>query len=389
MLPEEEQGPAIEARDAELQTTLDLGNELLRVALFHLGPQRPNRLLLAIHHLAIDGVSWRILLQDLLTAYHQVLRGQPLQLPVKTTAFKHWAEKLLAHAHSGALQQEQAYWLDESRSQVGRLPVDHADGINTRDTARRIRTALSAADTQALLQEVPTVYRTQVNEVLLSALVRAFARWSGRDSLLVDLEGHGREDLFPEIDLSRTVGWFTTIFPVVLDLEGTRDPCKALRVIKEQMRQVPNRGLGYGLLRYLSRDDGLAQRLAALPQAEVSFNYLGQLDRVLPEAVPLTLARESSGPQASLRGRRKYLLEIDGEALGGQLQFTWTYSPKIHRQATIEGLAQGFVEALQSLISHCRSAEAESFTPSDFPLARLNQEQLGSLARLVNFVDAN
>ena len=212
--------------------------------------------------------------------------------------------------------------------------------------------------------------------MLLTALVQTFARWTGEHSLLVDLEGHGREQLFEDLSVSRTVGWFTTIFPSLLELGEIERPGEVLKSIKEQLRQIPNRGIGYGLLRYLSQDKATRQKLQALPQAEISFNYLGQLDEVLSESSLLNLSGEAIGPIHSPLGQRRYLLDINGFVVEGKLQLEWTYSQNFHQQTTIERLASECIDALQSLIAHCRSSEAGGYTPSDFPDVGLSQEQL-------------
>jgi non-ribosomal peptide synthase protein (TIGR01720 family) len=239
--------------------------------------------------------------------------------------------------------------------------------------------SLSRDETVALLQEVPEAYRTQIDDALLTALVEAFGGWTGERSLLVDVEGHGREELFDDLDISRTVGWFTTISPILLDVSGTAGPADALRQVKEQLRRVPRRGIGYGVLRYLSPDADRVRRLRALPQADVAFNYLGRLDRLLPEDALLTLASESPGPLHSPRGRRPYLLEVIGLVVDGQLRIEWTYAEQIHHGSTIEHLADGYMEVLRSLIAQSRSAEVGGYTPSDFPDVDLDQEELEGL----------
>ena len=241
-------------------------------------------------------------------------------------------------------------------------------------TARdgRAREPPATPPRQALLRQVPRAYRTQINDVLLTALAQAFAQWTGQDALLVDLEGHGREDIFDEINLSRTVGWFTSVFPVRLDLEEAQEPEKALKLVKEQLHRIPHRGINYGVLRYLSE----SAQLWDLPQSEVIFNYLGQLDQVLSESPVFELAPESKGPHQSPRGKRRYLLEINGSIRGGQLQLDWTYSENVHRRSTIERLAQEFLKKLRAIIAHCQSPEAGGYTPSDFPDVELTQEKL-------------
>jgi non-ribosomal peptide synthase protein (TIGR01720 family) len=298
-----------------------------------------------------------------------------LVLPLKTTSFKQWSQQLLEYARSKALL-ELDYWLAKKSKSVSRLPVDFPGGSNTVGSARILSVSLSVAETKALLQKVPAAYRTQINDVLLTALVQAFAQWTGEQSLLVNLEGHGREEIFDNVDLSRTVGWFTSVFPVLL--LGDSDPGEALKAIKEQLRSIPNRGIDYGILRYLSNDPFIVESLRSLPQAEVCFNYLGQFDQTLSSPL-FKWSSEPRGIERSLRDNRSELLEINGFVVGGQLQLDWTYSQSVHHESTIEALAQGFIEALRSLIAHCQSPEAGGYTPSDFPLAKLDQQTLDEL----------
>ena len=371
--PAEERETALEAKATQIQASLNLRNgPLMRVILFNLGDTEPNRLFIVIHHLAVDGISWRILLEDLQQVYHQLSQGETVQLPPKTMSFQQWSEFLQQYAQSPELQKERDYWSRFSRQTLSRLPVDHPGGANSVACAGTVSISLGVEETCALLQEVPAVYRTEINDVLLTALVQVFAQWTGEQSLLVDLEGHGREAITNDVDLSRTVGWFTTIFPVVLSLEEILETGEALKSIKEQLRSIPNRGIGYGVLRYLSRDE----QLPLLLPAEVRFNYLGQFDQVLPESSLFKLIHQTPGASRSATGDRRYLLDINGFVLGGQLQLEWTYSQEIHRRTTIEWLTQGFVEALRSLISHCQSSEAGGYTASDFPQANLNQKDL-------------
>jgi non-ribosomal peptide synthase protein (TIGR01720 family) len=195
--------------------------------------------------------------------------------------------------------------------------------------------------------------------VLLTALALACARWGGGRRLLVDLGAHGREELFDDVDLSRTVGWFATLYPVLLEVPADAAPGQALQAVKEQLGRVPNRGLGYGLLRYLVGDREVAEQLRSLPQAEVYFDYLGQIDRSLPSEAGLALATESPGPALSSETRRRYLLEVTAAVLGGRLRLTWAYSPGRHRRATVEALARNFLYALREVVVHCQSPEAK------------------------------
>jgi amino acid adenylation domain-containing protein/non-ribosomal peptide synthase protein (TIGR01720 family) len=378
-LSDAQQGVAIEAA-VQLQTGLDLmQGPLVRFVLFDSGPQTSARLLVIFHHLVVDSMSWRILLEDLQMTCQQLRSGQLIQLPPKTTSFKHWAEHLITYGQSAELRQELTYWLAEPHTQVGRLPVDHPGGTNTVASACMVSVSLSNEETQALLQEIPQAYQTQINDILLTALAQAFTHWTGVPTLLIDLQDYGREEIVEGVDLSRTVGWLTTIFPVCLQLDPAATSADVLKSVKEQLRRIPKRGIGYGVLRYLSQDTEVTERLRALPQAEVCFNYLGQEDQGLPASMFFGPVREASGPHRNLRGSRRYLLEISGHLAGGQLQLDWTYSEGIYRRDTIERLAQGCIEALRTLIMHCQSPEAGGYTPSDFPKMRLNQQELDKL----------
>jgi non-ribosomal peptide synthase protein (TIGR01720 family) len=364
-LPPEEREAAFQTAATQLQASLNLSEgPLLRAALFDLGKHQPNRLLLAIHHLAVDGVSWRILIEDFQTAYRQISRDETVALPPKTTSFKQWAERLQQWARSPELQREFDYWFALCHQPTSRLPIDFPTAANLVASEKTVSVALSVEETKLLLQEVPAAYRTQINDVLLTALGQAFERWTGNNSLLIDLEGHGREDIFEGVDLSRTIGWFTAVFPVLLKSEKHSDLGAAIKSVKEQLRAVPNRGIGCGVLRYLNQE--IAKNLHKLPQAEVSFNYLGQFDQVLPKSSLFMLSSEPSGPLRSPRGNRRYLLEINGFIASSKLQLDWTYSENIHRRESIENLATGFIESLRSLIQYCQSPDAGGCTPSDF-----------------------
>jgi amino acid adenylation domain-containing protein/non-ribosomal peptide synthase protein (TIGR01720 family) len=376
-LPPGERVAALEAAASQLQTSLNLSEgPLLRVALFNMSADGPDRLLLVIHHLVVDGVSGRILLEDLQTGYEQLSSGRAIQLPAKTSSYQQWANRLTQYAQSDELQKEMSYWLAESNRQACPLPLDFPDGINIMESARFVTVELSAEETQSLLQQVPKAYRTQIIDVLLTAVARAFCEWTEGNSFIVDLEGHGRQELFNDLDLSRTVGWFTNVFPVWLDMGGISDLGEALKSVKEQLSAVPRRGMGYGLLRYLSEDAETVRKLRELPSAGVIFNYMGQVDQTLAETALFAQASESCGPTGNPRRKRNYLIEINGGVAGGQLRLHWRYSENMHRRATIERLADGFIQSLRGVIAHCLSPEAGGYTSSDFPLAALSQQEL-------------
>jgi amino acid adenylation domain-containing protein/non-ribosomal peptide synthase protein (TIGR01720 family) len=372
-ISQQHQKTAIEAASAQTQASLDLAKgELVRVVFFDLGKMRSPCLLIAIHHLVVDTVSWRILLSDLQTALEQLNHAEKVQLPAKTTSFKHWSESLQEYAKTKKLNSEMDYWRSQLNTSISPLPKDNPKGSNSVSQTSVVSVCLDETETQALLQQVPAKYNTQINDVLLTALVQAFTAWTKERTLLVNLEGHGREEIISGIDLSRTVGWFTTLFPVLLDLGDTVSIGDALKSIKEQLRSIPNRGIGYGILRYLNRNLPINDR----PQAEICFNYLGQFDRVLPDASLFSIAPESNNATRSPLGDRPYLIEINGFIAEGKLQLNWAYSQEIYQKTTVLNLAQRAIASLQNIITHCQSSEAGGYTPSDFPQANLNQKDL-------------
>ncbi|OPG13065.1 hypothetical protein B1L11_10795 [Microbispora sp. GKU 823] len=343
---------------------------LIRAVFFTLGGDHAPRLFVTVHHLVMDGVSWRILLSDLVTAY------EGAGLEAKSSSFRDWAVRLGEAAGAGRFDGELPYWTDVERdvTDSAPLPVD-GTGDNTVGSARTVSVRLDAGTTQALLRDVPGVYRTQVNDVLLAALASVLSEWAGGDTVAVEMEGHGREDLFDDVDLSRTVGWFTTLFPVALAVPPTRDWGTVIKTVKERLRAVPSSGLGYGVLRHLGG------ALGAGRGCQVGFNYHGRFDmttgddgllrRWLPSPVP------DRGPDLP----RQNLVEITGMVRQGRLEFEWEYSANLHREETIARLAERFAAALGQIAEHCALPGAGGRTPSDFPLAGLDQGGRGQARR--------
>ncbi|HEX7242949.1 MAG TPA: amino acid adenylation domain-containing protein, partial [Longimicrobiaceae bacterium] len=375
-LPEAERAAAIEREGARVQRSLELAEgPLFRAALFDLGGGA-QRLLLAVHHLVVDGVSWRVLVEDLETA----LAGGAL--PPKTTSFRAWAHRLAEHARAGGFDAEIPFWTDPARAEAAALPADFEGAVPTHATLRQTAVSLDEPTTRALLRDAPRVYRTRVDDVLLTALARALEGWSGGRGALVELEGHGREEhLFEGVDLSRTVGWFTTQFPVLLSPGMDAPPGEALKAVKEQLRAVPHRGIGYGALRWLSADPETRARLAALPRPQVAFNYLGRIDEGAGDGgeAPFTLAREGVGASESPEGRPAHPLVFNARVAGGRLHVSLAFSEAVHRRPTAERLADAFLAELRALVEHCASPEAGGCTPGDFPLAGLDQAGLDRL----------
>ena len=348
---------------------------LLRAHLFQFGPDAPQRLLVVAHHLVIDGVSWRILFEDLYTACRQLEAGHVVQLPARTTAWRDWSTRLSELGATALDGLGLDYWLHGNAGE----PACFDDmPVGTRAQAGSTVVEFDAQQTLALLQDVPRAFNTQINEVLLTALLLAFGDWTGNASLVVDLEGHGREDLFDGVDTSRTIGWFTTHYPVFLSAGDATVAVDALRHVKEQLRAVPMRGLGYGIARYLGRDAGITAALERQPPAPVRFNYLGQVDRVLADDTGWKPVLDFQSPEHSPRARRGHLFEIDGMVFDGRLRLTWHYNREACAPGVIEQLTQCYRSRLLSIVAASGDGP-RALSPSDFPAARISQAALDAL----------
>ncbi|WP_455884008.1 amino acid adenylation domain-containing protein, partial [Pseudomonas protegens] len=351
----------------EAQRSLDLAQgPLLRAALVNMA-DGSQRLLLVVHHLVVDGVSWRILLEDLQEAYGAGT------LPAKTSAYQQWAQQLQAHALT--LDAQLPYW--QAQTADAELPCDNPQGGLQNRLGNTLEVRLSAEHTRQLLQEAPAAYRTQVNDLLLTALARVISRWSGQPGALIQLEGHGREDLFDDVDLTRTVGWFTSLFPVRLHADG--ELSSAIKSVKEQLRGVPAKGIGYGLLRYLGTAQARAS-LSNLAAPRITFNYLGQFDRQFNQSALFVPATQGSGQAQDPAAPLANWLTVEGQVYGGELALRWGFSREMFEASTIQGLVDDYQQELLALIAHCIDPQQSGLTPHDVSLARLTQAQLDDLA---------
>ncbi|MCH9652219.1 MAG: non-ribosomal peptide synthase/polyketide synthase [Deltaproteobacteria bacterium] len=360
---------------------------LFRGLLADLGEARGQRLLLVAHHLVVDNLSWQIVVEDLAAIYPAVAAGKKVELPAKTTSFKEWGERLQGLARGEIALQEGAYWSDSRRLDVPPLPTDfEIEGAGS-ETSSRVATAeLTVEETDNLLAPAQLPYRTRVEEMLVTALARAARDWSGSGRLVVDLEGHGREQLFEDVDLSRTVGWFSTLYPLLLDIgdapgdvsdEG-QDFAAGLKAVKEEMRRLPGKGIGHGVLRWMG-DDATATPLATASPPQILFNYQGRLEEGGSDDLPFRMATEKVGLASGPDAQRTHLIQVDAALVEGRLKVSWVYSLEVHRPQTLESLAEAFGSQLRGLITHCLSPQAGGWTPSDFPLANLEEASLATL----------
>ncbi|ADO68947.1 non-ribosomal peptide synthetase [Stigmatella aurantiaca] len=368
----------LEAAIAGLHRSFELERgPLMRAALLRMGPGSA-RLALVAHHLMVDAVSWGIILEDLLTAYSQILAGQPAALQAKTTSFQHWVNRLEAYAASPNARAELDAWLAAGRQDGSQdLPLHDASASDTAGEASTLVSWLEADETQLLLSEVPTAYDVKVNEVLIAALAKTLSGWTGQNTVRIDLDGHGREFLFEDVDLSRTVGWFASLFPLRLHVGAKENSREMLARVKDALRRIPSGGIGYGLLRYLSPDASIRSRLQAVTQGGVVFNYLGQM-RAIPEHGAFRgVAKEGVGLLHSPVAARPHRIEINAAIEAGQrLRINWTFGPKVLQAETVERLSSAFIANLRAMIRERTEPAAAVRVAADFPAARLSAKDL-------------
>lgn len=370
-LAEARQQEELRARAAEIESShrLETGR-LFKAAWYELGGSKRPRLQLSVHHLVVDLISWRVLLSDLEKLLDQQEKGERLGLSSKTTSYQQWAAKLVEYAGSPTLQQELEYWLAVLPETVTEIPLD--SHVENSANQRWVEVELDEEQTKLVLREATQAYRARVDELLLGALVEGWRRWSGQPGLLLDVEGHGREDLFAEVDLTRTVGWFTNIYPVWLEASDG-DLLQTLAGVKQRMREVPRRGLGYGVLRYLSEH---AEELGRKPEAAVSFNYLGQFEAELGEKAGF---RHVGGLLERYPGqRRREVLGFTAQVLNRRLRMTCAYRECLFDAETVGTLLRQVMLALEEEVNSTEMASA-SYLPSDFPLADLSEGELSRI----------
>jgi amino acid adenylation domain-containing protein/non-ribosomal peptide synthase protein (TIGR01720 family) len=353
-VPEAEREAALVEAATAAQTSLDLAAGPLLRAVVGRGADVADQVVLVIHHLAVDTVSWSILLEDLTAAYRQCSAGYPVRLPETSTPFAAWARALADHAGGPEFADEAAFWSGYDRVPADPLPAGRSimepDAsiveLNTVAAAATATASLDRGQTEDLLRRVPAAYRTRVEDVLLTALARTLRGWAGGDRHWVDLEGHGRQPLVPGLDLSRTVGWFTSVHPVRLDLPPTADPGRCLVAIRDQLPALPNKGAGYGLARP-TRPDGMPV---------VSFNYHG---RMVDEGDGYPRrTRAEVGPEIDPGMLRPYQIEVTAAVIDEVFQVWWTYPTGRYDATTGQALADGYIGQLRELIIHCGQVSA-------------------------------
>ncbi|MCV3201253.1 non-ribosomal peptide synthetase [Bacillus velezensis] len=371
----------IESEVAALQQRMDIEKgPLLKAGWFK--TRSGDYLFITVHHLAVDGVSWRILLEDLSAAYTQAVKGQPVQLPPKTDSFKQYAERLSEYAKSSKLMREEEYWRFIEEETAAELPYEkpqHQTGAeNIRQT---VSFTLTEEETSVLLQQVNRAYHTDTQDILLTAAALALRDWTGGGRLRIAMEGHGREHIMPELDISRTVGWFTSMYPVLIDLNTAgAELGTAVKTVKDTLGRIPDKGIGYGILKYMTPPEQKTIRFRQAP--EISFNYLGQFNDTEDQHT-FSLSGLASGHDITPTWQREQAVEMSAMAAQNKLHFSLSYPPSRFRKETMEQLLQTLQQYLRDIMAHCTGKEESEKTVSDFSSKTLTSDDLDSIASFV------
>jgi non-ribosomal peptide synthase protein (TIGR01720 family) len=346
---------------AEVPASLELNRgPLMKTVLFRRDDE--DRILIVIHHLVVDGVSWRILMEDLGVCYGQAISGQSLALPQKTDSFPLWAEKMVHYSASPKLLEEIPFWRQIEEAEALAIPSDVAIETDRYEDTETAFVALGENETLALMTSANRAYRTEVNDLLLAAFAGAMRNCYGTRKGIIELEGHGREALFDDIDVGRTVGWFTSIYPVQLDIPESDDPGLRIKQIKEGLRRIPNRGVVYGILKYLMPYPEESS-LPVTRGARILFNYLGSFDA--GEENRFTIDERNPGNTVAGRLTREHEIVMEGAVIGGRLKLSLSYNTKRHGKETVDQFLGAYRDELLGIIDHCVSRKTEELTPHD------------------------
>jgi amino acid adenylation domain-containing protein/non-ribosomal peptide synthase protein (TIGR01720 family) len=354
----------------ELQSSFNLSNgSLIRVGHFKLNDG--DRIAIIIHHLVVDGVSWRILIEDLFTLYKQGLANETFKLPLKTDSFQRWALLQKEYAYSDEVLSEAKYWETICEKNIATIKTFDKRKEQNKE---KIDFSLDAKSTQLLQTNFHQIYNTEINDVLLTGLGLAIKEIFNCNQTILKMEGHGREEIIDKVDISRTVGWFSTFYPVVLDLTNTGDAVTVLTKVKDDLRKIPNKGIGFGILKYLNES---YNHLSFSPS--VLFNFLGDFDTSFKSDnndAEFVYSAESMGQNISKENTDDVLLDVSGSIVSGKLYMSVTFDTASFVREEILSLMAAYKKYLTDLIQNVSSKKHSSKTPSDLTFSDLTSKEL-------------
>ncbi|WP_242841198.1 non-ribosomal peptide synthetase [Clostridium akagii] len=331
-------------------------------------------MLIVAHHLVIDGVSWRILHEDLEEAYRSIENGEEVSFSRKTSSYKKWVEKLKEYANSKKFISEGKYWKAVQAEEVRKLPKDYKNNNGTFGQGEDITAKFTKEETERLLRKTNKAYRTEINDILLCALALAIEKWAEKEKILINLEGHGREAILEDISIERTIGWFTSMYPVIIDVKHSGDIGYSIKYVKETLRHIPNKGVGYGIIKYLTEPQN-KDNICFNVKPEIGFNYLGEFTNN-PEGKSFKYSDLSGGESISKLNNKIESISINGLIVNGKLELVFNYSTGQYKYESIKKLSQLYIEKLLEIINHCESKKESEKTPSDYGDSELSIEDL-------------
>lgn len=368
----------------KLNRSMQLNNgPLFSVILFTTEKSNDNKLAMVAHHLIIDNESWRIVLEDLQHCWHGFANHLPVQLTEKTSSFKLWSEELQKYATNNLLLNEQQYWLQQNADFAAKITRDITDGAqyNTAKTTQQFSQSFDLKTSTALLKNLPKTHKIEVRDSLICGLICALSNWTKTQNIVIDMEGHGREKLFENVDISRTVGWFTSVFPILFELSPTANIAEHLATVQQTIKRIPNKGIGHGVIKEFVAESGLKQQ----HNSEVCFNYLGQTSDILGDEQELYITQQNVGLPRSPDGLRAYLIEVNARLENEVLIVDWFYSDNIHYQSSIEKLTQLFDKTLRDIINAPHTQPTETETLNSFGL---DESELNSISDLLSQLES-
>ncbi|MCY8372394.1 non-ribosomal peptide synthase/polyketide synthase, partial [Bacillus haynesii] len=363
----------------ELATSIQKQSSIKKGKLVHLGifqADEGDHLLIVIHHLVVDGVSWRILFEDFETLYSQALKGQTLEIGYKTDSYQEFARRLKAHAHSRTLSKEAEYWRNIAMARVRFIPPKNILKEDVYENSTTLSIKLGKEATADLLRNTNRAYNTEINDILLTALLTGARDITGENKLKVMMEGHGREDILEGVDIARTIGWFTTMYPVLLDAGEEKDLSQHIKMVKETLRKIPNKGIGYGILKYMAEDPDLINE----EKARISFNYLGEIDADMNRG-EFSGSSFSEGESIGGKIARSHSIEINAIVINHELVIHTTFNQLEYEKDTISRLNNQLKESLEQIIKHCMQQTESERTPSDYGDTNISLAELEEIKR--------
>ncbi len=354
----------LELECQKVQESLNINNgPIIKFAYFNLGQEQNDRLLIVAHHLVIDGVSWRIIVEDIQKIYSQIQNGIEPKLPLKTTSYSYWASSLIKNSNSKLFTDDIKFWQNQ-KELLDSIDTnnDVENCTNLEKTASIISRQFPSEKTEKIIKDVTKNLNTEVKEILISSLIRAYSRISGKRVIPLTMEGHGREDIFDDVDISRTIGWFTSLFPIVFDLGESISPSESLKNIKQTLRSIPQNGLSYSILKYLNNNINNGD----LPHlSEICFNYLGVFSNRKQLNNHIFVASENKGSERNDLNQRPFQIDISCSIVDGELKINWIYNSNKFSDNYMNELSNNFMDELEKIIDSSLT-DSQIYIASDF-----------------------